>query len=148
MPRSRPSGRIDYLINNAGVAGAEDMVVDMSLEAWNHTLDANLVSNYVLMHHAVPLMKAQGAGYVLNVSSYFGGEKYLAVAYPNPRGLCRVQGRAARAMVWKRWRAISAPRCSSTPSPPARSMATGYRAPGASPACSRGAASSSSRTSA
>ncbi len=76
-------GRIDYLINNAGVAGAEDMVVDMSVDAWNYTLDANLISNYVLMHHAVPLMKAQGSGYVLNVSSYFGGEKYLAVAYPN-----------------------------------------------------------------
>lgn len=76
-------GRIDYLINNAGVAGAEDMVVDMNLDAWNYTLDANLISNYTLMHHAVPLMKAQGGGYVLNVSSYFGGEKYLAVAYPN-----------------------------------------------------------------
>ena len=76
-------GRIDYLINNAGVAGAEDMVVDMSVEAWNYTLDANLISNFVLMHHVVPLMKAQGSGYVLNVSSYFGGEKYLAVAYPN-----------------------------------------------------------------
>ena len=91
-------GRIDYLINNAGVAGAEDMVVDMSLEAWNHTLDANLVSNYVLMHHAVPLMKAQGAGYVLNVSSYFGGEKYLAVAYPN-RADYAVSKAGQRAMV-------------------------------------------------
>ncbi|KPF80805.1 SDR family NAD(P)-dependent oxidoreductase [Novosphingobium sp. AAP93] len=76
-------GRIDYLINNAGVAGAEEMVVDMSVDAWNYTLDANLISNFVLMHHVVPLMKAQGSGYVLNVSSYFGGEKYLAVAYPN-----------------------------------------------------------------
>jgi malonyl-CoA reductase / 3-hydroxypropionate dehydrogenase (NADP+) len=76
-------GRIDYLINNAGVAGAEDMVVDMSVDAWNYTLDANLISNFVLMYHVVPVMKAQGAGYVLNVSSYFGGEKYLAVAYPN-----------------------------------------------------------------
>jgi len=76
-------GRIDYLINNAGVSGAEEMAVDMSLAGWNATLDANLVSNYVLMHAVLPLMKAQGSGYILNVSSYFGGEKYLAVAYPN-----------------------------------------------------------------
>jgi len=76
-------GRIDYLINNAGVAGAEDMVVDMEPEAWRFTLDANLISNYHLMSRVVPLMKAQGSGYVLNVSSYFGGEKFLAVAYPN-----------------------------------------------------------------
>ena len=76
-------GRIDYLINNAGVSGAEEMAVDMPLEGWTRTLDANLVSNYALMHEVLPLMKAQGSGYVLNVSSYFGGEKYLAVAYPN-----------------------------------------------------------------
>jgi malonyl-CoA reductase/3-hydroxypropionate dehydrogenase (NADP+) len=76
-------GRIDYLINNAGVSGAEEMVVDMGLDAWNRTLDANLVSNYVLMQAVQPFMKAQGSGYVLNVSSFFGGEKYLAVAYPN-----------------------------------------------------------------
>jgi malonyl-CoA reductase/3-hydroxypropionate dehydrogenase (NADP+) len=91
-------GRIDYLINNAGVAGAEEMVVDMSPEAWRQTLDANLVSNYFLMHHAVPLMKAQGSGYVLNVSSYFGGEKFLAVAYPN-RADYAVSKAGQRAMV-------------------------------------------------
>ncbi len=76
-------GRIDYLINNAGVSGAEEMAVDMSVQAFNATLDANLVSNYALMHEVLPLMKAQGSGYILNVSSFFGGEKYLAVAYPN-----------------------------------------------------------------
>jgi len=76
-------GGIDYLINNAGVSGAEEMVVDMSVDAWRYTLNANLISNYALMHMVVPGMKAQGSGYILNVSSYFGGEKYLAVAYPN-----------------------------------------------------------------
>lgn len=76
-------GHIDYLINNAGVAGAEQMVVDMELDDWRRTLDANLVSNYALMAEVTPLMKARGSGYVVNVSSYFGGEKFLAVAYPN-----------------------------------------------------------------
>jgi len=91
-------GRIDYLINNAGVAGAEDMVVDMDPATWTTTLDANLVSNYVLMHEVLPLMKQQGSGYVLNVSSYFGGEKNLAVAYPN-RGDYAVSKAGQRAMV-------------------------------------------------
>jgi len=76
-------GRIDYLINNAGVAGAEEMVVDMPLESWRATLTANLISNFTLMHRVVPMMKRTGGGYILNVSSYFGGEKYVAVAYPN-----------------------------------------------------------------
>lgn len=76
-------GRVDYLINNAGVAGAEQMVVDMDPEAWRATLHANLSSNYSLIEKLVPLMKRQGSGYILNVSSYFGGEKYIAVPYPN-----------------------------------------------------------------
>ncbi len=91
-------GRIDYLINNAGVAGAEDMVIDMPLDTWRWTLDANLISNYLLMHYVVPIMKKQGSGYILNVSSYFGGEKFLAVAYPN-RADYAVSKAGQRAMV-------------------------------------------------
>jgi malonyl-CoA reductase/3-hydroxypropionate dehydrogenase (NADP+) len=79
----RVFGHVDYLINNAGVAGAEEMVVDMSVEAFRATLDANLVSNYSLIRLLAPGMKAQGSGYVVNMSSYFGGEKYVAVPYPN-----------------------------------------------------------------
>lgn len=76
-------GRIDYLINNAGVAGAEQMAVDLLAADWRNTLHANLVSNYSLIEKVVPMMKKQGSGYILNVSSYFGGEKYIAVPYPN-----------------------------------------------------------------
>ncbi|MEE2893033.1 MAG: SDR family NAD(P)-dependent oxidoreductase [Pseudomonadota bacterium] len=76
-------GDVDFLINNAGIAGAEEMVVDMSLEEWDRTMEANLISNYSLIHKFAPRMKRRGSGVVLNVSSYFGGEKYLAVAYPN-----------------------------------------------------------------
>jgi malonyl-CoA reductase/3-hydroxypropionate dehydrogenase (NADP+) len=47
-------GRVDYLVNNAGVAGAEEMVVDMPLDAWRRTLEANLVSNFVLMSRSCP----------------------------------------------------------------------------------------------
>lgn len=76
-------GRIDYLVNNAGIAGAEQMVVDMAPAEWRNTLTTNLESNYSLIEKVVPMMKQQGGGYVLNVSSYFGGEKYIAVPYPN-----------------------------------------------------------------
>ena len=76
-------GEVDYLINNAGISGAEEMVVDTSREAWDRTMEANLISNYSLIHKFAPRMKARGSGRILNVSSYFGGEKYLAVAYPN-----------------------------------------------------------------
>lgn len=76
-------GQVDYLLNNAGIAGEEEMVLDMPLDGWRHTLNANLISNYSLIRKVAPLMKQQGSGYILNVSSYFGGEKYVAIAYPN-----------------------------------------------------------------
>lgn len=76
-------GQVDYLINNAGIAGAEEMVIDMPVESWRHTLEANLISNYRLIRRLAPQMKRRGAGYILNVSSYFGGEKYVAIPYPN-----------------------------------------------------------------
>ena len=76
-------GEVDYLVNNAGISGAEEMVVDMTLKAWNRTMEANLISNYSLIRKFAPRMKSHGSGRILNVSSYFGGEKYLAVAYPN-----------------------------------------------------------------
>jgi len=76
-------GEVDFLINNAGLSGAEEMVVDMTLAGWNRTLNANLISNYSLIRKFAPAMKARGEGTIVNVSSYFGGEKYLAVAYPN-----------------------------------------------------------------
>ncbi|NJP07607.1 MAG: SDR family NAD(P)-dependent oxidoreductase [Chloroflexaceae bacterium] len=91
-------GRIDYLINNAGIAGAEEMLIDMPLDAWRHTLNANLISNYSLIRKVAPLMKSQGSGYILNVSSYFGGEKYVAIPYPN-RSDYAVSKAGQRAMV-------------------------------------------------
>jgi malonyl-CoA reductase / 3-hydroxypropionate dehydrogenase (NADP+) len=76
-------GKIDYLLNNAGISGVEEMVIDLPLEGWRHTLQANLNSNYSLVRKVAPLMKRAGSGYILNVSSYFGGEKYVAIPYPN-----------------------------------------------------------------
>lgn len=90
-------GQVDYLINNAGVVGAEEMVIDMPIDRWRQCLEANLSSNYTLLRALVPQMKARG-GHVINVSSYFGGEKYVAIAYPN-RADYAVSKAGQRAMV-------------------------------------------------
>ena len=91
-------GQVDYLVNNAAVSGGEAMVMDLPLETWRQTLDANLNSNYALLRLLAPQMKARNSGFVVNVSSYFGGEKYVAIAYPN-RADYAVSKAGQRAMV-------------------------------------------------
>jgi malonyl-CoA reductase/3-hydroxypropionate dehydrogenase (NADP+) len=91
-------GHVDYLINNAGVVGCEEMVIDMPVDGWRRCLQANLNSNYALIRALAPQMKRRGGGHIINVSSYFGGEKYVAIAYPN-RSDYAVSKAGQRAMV-------------------------------------------------
>lgn len=79
----RHFGRIDYLINNAGLTGAEKMVVDMPISSWIQTLEGNLISNYLLLLKALPSMKMQKSGVILNMSSYFGASRHGLVPYTN-----------------------------------------------------------------
>lgn len=76
-------GRVDFVINNAGLAGAERMVVDMSPKEWRQTISGNLISNYHLLLAALPHMKAQNSGSVINMSSYFGAHRHGLVPYTN-----------------------------------------------------------------
>jgi malonyl-CoA reductase/3-hydroxypropionate dehydrogenase (NADP+) len=97
-------GRVDFLINNAGISGVEEMVIDIPLNGWQRTLNANLISNYSLIRKIAPSMKAQGSGYILNVSSYFGGEKYVAIPYPNRADYAVSKaGQRAMAESWARF---------------------------------------------
>lgn len=61
-------GGIDLLINNAGI-GAGGVFEDVSLEDWDTTIDINLKGVIHGLHFALPHLKAQRSGHILNTAS-------------------------------------------------------------------------------
>lgn len=64
------AGQLDILINNAGVM-REGTVEECSLDDWHTQLQVNLTAPFLLIRHALPLLRA-GGGAIVNVSSIEG----------------------------------------------------------------------------
>ncbi|WP_435256970.1 SDR family oxidoreductase [Thioclava sp. FR2] len=62
-------GRLDALINNAGVIDPIARIEDADPEAWGKAIDINLKGVLYGMRAALPQMKAQGGGTIITVSS-------------------------------------------------------------------------------
>jgi 3-oxoacyl-[acyl-carrier protein] reductase len=71
-------GRIDILVNNAGITHIPAPMEDISEEDFDRVFAVNAKSVYLTARHIVPLLKAQGAGAILNVAS-------TAAVSPRPR---------------------------------------------------------------
>lgn len=65
-------GGIDVLINNAGVSGPTKPVEEITDDEWRRTMEVNVNGQFYCVRAAVPVMKAQKAGVILNVSSTAG----------------------------------------------------------------------------
>jgi 3-oxoacyl-[acyl-carrier protein] reductase len=57
----RRFGRLDILINNAGVGHANLSVADLPVESWREVIDTNLTGMFLVTQAALPLMKRGGA---------------------------------------------------------------------------------------
>jgi 2-dehydro-3-deoxy-L-rhamnonate dehydrogenase (NAD+) len=67
-------GRIDIMVNNAGIAGPNMPVADYSLDDWHNIVNINLNGVFYCCKYVVPAMKAQGYGRIVNIASIAGKE--------------------------------------------------------------------------
>jgi NAD(P)-dependent dehydrogenase (short-subunit alcohol dehydrogenase family) len=64
-------GRVDYMINNAGIAIGGDSR-DLSMQQWRQVLDVDLLGVVYGTVHAYQVMARQGHGHIVNISSLSG----------------------------------------------------------------------------
>ena len=93
--RQALGGRIDILVNGAGVTGPiETPVWEITAEEWDHVLAVNLKGTFLPIKHVLPVMIAQRDGKIVNISGTSGLRGYkLRAAYSSSkwalRGLTR-----------------------------------------------------------
>jgi NADP-dependent 3-hydroxy acid dehydrogenase YdfG len=75
-------GRLDVLINNAGVM-LLGPIQGADTEEWRRMVDINLLGLFYCTHAALPVMRDQGGGHIVNISSVAGRTASLGVAAYN-----------------------------------------------------------------
>ena len=62
-------GRLDTLINNAGIAGPLASLEDISKDDWDRTIAVNLNGHFYVTRRVIPMMKQANSGSVINIAS-------------------------------------------------------------------------------
>jgi cyclopentanol dehydrogenase len=80
-------GQLDILVNNAGIT-KRIPITEMPLSDFESVMAVNVRGVFLGIKHALPLMKAQGGGSIVNISSIAGlvGHKFTNETYSTSKG--------------------------------------------------------------
>jgi NAD(P)-dependent dehydrogenase (short-subunit alcohol dehydrogenase family) len=69
---SKKTKKIDALINNVGIAGPTGNIEKLSSDDWEQTLKINVISHFYFTKLAIPMLKKNKGGSIINISSGAG----------------------------------------------------------------------------
>ena len=69
---AREFGKIDVLVNNAGIAGVNKPTHEITEEEWDKVINVNVKGVFFCTKHVIPYMRKAGGGSIINLSSIYG----------------------------------------------------------------------------
>ncbi|MEW1631024.1 3-oxoacyl-ACP reductase [Streptomyces sp. NPDC089173] len=82
-------GSVDIAFNNAGISPPDDdLILETGLEAWRRVQETNLTSVFLCCKAAIPYMRAQGRGSIINTASFVArmGAATSQISYTASKG--------------------------------------------------------------